>query len=158
MPGIRVIFKGISGYDNLEFKFHDVNREHNMLVIVTGKRFEVDWVHDKREIYDIQWDIVIAYWETKNNLLFINSSDNGSLYTELAQAIIGDNAELVKGIDVFKTFYNIKRVKLQNVGLRQFLGKNIRFRMMVGSDVGEALSLAEKQRGEKPLLWGQVLK
>lgn len=146
--------KGIPGYDNLEFKFHDINREHNMLVIVTGKRFEVEWVHDKREIYDIQWDIIIVYWETKNNLLFINSSDNGSLYTELAQAIVGDNAELVKGIDVFKTFYNIKRVKLQNVGLRQFLGKNIRFRMMVGSDVGEALSLAEKQRGEKAFVMG----
>ncbi|SEM27115.1 Superfamily II DNA or RNA helicase [bacterium A37T11] len=146
--------KGIPGYENLEFKFHDINREHNMLVIVTGKRFEVEWVHDKREIYDIQWDIIIVYWETKNNLLFINSSDNGSLYTELAQAIIGDNAELVKGIDVFKTFYNIKRVKLQNVGLRQFLGKNIRFRMMVGSDVGEALSLAEKQRGEKAFVMG----
>lgn len=146
--------KGISGYDNLEFKFHDINREHNMLVIVTGKRLDAEWVHDKREIYDIQWDIFIVYWETKNNLLFINSSDNGSLYTELAQAIIGDNAELVKGIDVFKTFYNIKRVKLQNVGLRQFLGKNIRFRMMVGSDVGEALSLAEKQRGEKAFVMG----
>lgn len=146
--------KGISGYDNFEFKFHDINRDHNMLVIVTGKRLDVEWVHDKREIYDIQWDIIIVYWETKNNLLFINSSDNGSLYTELAQAIIGDNAELVKGIDVFKTFYNIKRVKLQNVGLRQFLGKNIRFRMMVGSDVGEALSLAEKQRGEKAFVMG----
>lgn len=146
--------KGISGYDNLEFKFHDINREHNMLVIVKGQRFEVEWVHDKREIYNIQWDIIIVYWETKNNLLFINSSDNGSLYTELAQEIIGDNAELIKGIDVFKTFYNIKRVKLQNVGLRQFLGKNIRFRMMVGTDVGEALSLAEKQRGEKAFVMG----
>lgn len=146
--------KGISGYNDLEFKFHDINREHNMLVIVTGRRLDVEWVHDKREIYDIQWDIIIVYWETQNNLLFINSSDNGSLYTELAQAIIGNNAELIKGIDVFKTFYNIKRVKLQNVGLRQFLGKNIRFRMMVGSDVGEALSLAEKQRGEKAFVMG----
>src|SRR5690606_7660495 len=50
--------KGVSGYDNLEFKFHDINREHNMLVIVTGKRLDVEWVHDKREIYDIQWDII----------------------------------------------------------------------------------------------------
>ncbi|WP_348800413.1 DEAD/DEAH box helicase [Flavobacterium adhaerens] len=146
--------KGIPGYDNLEFKFHDINREQNMLVIVTGKRYEVDWVHDKREIYDIQWDIFIVYWEIKNNLLFINSSDNGSLYLELAEAIIGDSAELVKGINVFKSFHNIKRVKLQNVGLRQFLGKNIRFRMMVGSDVGEALTLAEKQRGEKAFVMG----
>lgn len=146
--------KGIPNYDNLEFKFHDINREQNMLVIVTGKRVDVDWVHDKRDIYHIQWHITIVYWETRNNLLFINSSDNGSLYNELAKAIIEESAELIRGIDVFKTFYNVKRVQLQNVGLRQFLGKNIRFRMMVGSDVGEALSLAEKQRGEKAFVMG----
>ena len=145
---------GIAGYDDLEFKFHDLNKEHNILVIITGKRLAVEWVYDKREIYDIQWDIIVVFWETRNNLLFINSSDNGSLYTEIAQAIIGDNAELIRGINVFKSFYNVKRVKLQNVGLRQFLGKNIRFRMMVGSDVAEALSLAEKQRGEKAFVMG----
>ena len=146
--------KGIPGYENLEFKFYDINWEHKMLVIVTGKRIDVDWVHDKQEIYDIQWDIIIVFWEVKNNLLFVNSSDNKSLYSELASAVIGENAELIKGLNVFKSYYNIKRVKLQNVGLRQFLGKNIRFRMMVGSDVGEALSLAEKQRGEKAFVMG----
>lgn len=146
--------KGIPGYENFDFRFHDINRDHKILVVITGRRLEVEWVHDKREIYDIQWDIIIVHWETINNLLFINSSDNGSLYTELAEAILGDNFELIRGINVFKSFHNIKRVKLQNVGLRQFLGKNIRFRMMVGSDVGEALSLAEKQRGEKAFVMG----
>lgn len=146
--------KGIPGYENLEFKFHDINTEHKILVIITGRRLNVEWVYDKREIYDIKWDIFIVYWESRNNLLFINSSDNSSLYFDLATAIIGDKAELIRGINVFKSFYNLKRVKLQNVGLRQFLGKNIRFRMMVGSDVGEALSLAEKQRGEKAFVMG----
>ncbi len=146
--------KGISGYENFDFKFSDINRDHNLLVIVTGKRFAVDWIHDKREIYDIQWDIFIVFWETKNNLLFINSSDNSSLYPELASAIIGSSAEIIRGINVFKSFYNLKRVKLQNVGLRQYFGKNIRFRMMVGSDIADALSLAEKQRGEKAFVMG----
>lgn len=145
--------KGIKGYDDFDFKFHDLNHEHKILLIITGRKIEVEWVHHK-EIYDIQWDIIIVFWDTKNNLLFINSSDNGSLYWELAEAIIGEDAELIKGINVFKSFHNLKRVKLQNVGLRQFLGKNIRFRMMVGSDVAEALSLAEKQRGEKAFVMG----
>jgi len=85
--------------------------------------------------------LATPYWETKNNLLFINSSDNSSLYKELAQAIIGDDAELIRGIDVFKAFYNINRTKLRNVGLKYFIGKDIRFRMHVGSDVAEALKL-----------------
>ena len=146
--------KGIPNYKNFDYTFHDINREHNILVIITGKRLEVEWVHDKREIYDIQWDIVIVFWETRNNLLFVNSSDNSSLYFDLAASVTDDNVELIRGINVFRSFHNLKRVKLQNVGLRQFLGKNIRFRMMVGSDVGEALSLAEKQRGEKAFVMG----
>ena len=79
--------------------------------------------------------MIIVFWDTKNNLLFINSSDNGSLYKELAEAIIGDKdkqPELIRGVEVFKAFHNIKRTKLKNVGLKYFIGKNIRFRMHVG--------------------------
>lgn len=145
--------KGISDYNDLQFKFYDINSDEKFLIVITGRRLEVEWVHN-RDMYDVQWDIIIVFWDTKNNLLYINSSDNSSIYSELAQAIIGPDTELIKGVNVFKSFYNIKRVKLQNVGLRQFLGKNIRFRMMMGSDVAEALSLAEKQRGEKAFVMG----
>ena len=145
--------KGIVGYDDLEFKFFDFNKDQEMLVVITGRRLDVEWVHFK-DIHEISWDIIVAFLDTENNLLFINSSDNSSVYQELANALLGPDNELIKGIDVFKSFYNVKRVRLQNVGLRQFLGKNIRFRMMVGSDVGEALSLAERQRGEKAFVMG----
>ncbi|PRY13776.1 superfamily II DNA or RNA helicase [Pontibacter ummariensis] len=146
-------YKAIPGYDELEFKFHDINRDENMLIIITANKVDVEWVNHK-DIYLIDWKLTVVYWETKNNLLFINSSDNSSLYPDLAQAIIGEEAELVRGIDVFKAFHNIKRIRLQNVGLRYFLGKNIRFRMMVGSDVAEALSIAERQKGEKAFVMG----
>lgn len=144
---------GIPGYDKLEYKFHDINRDEKILVIITARRENVEWINTK-DIYLINWDVTLVYWETKNNLLFINSSDNGSLYGDLAKAIIGDNAELIRGIDVFKVFYNIKRTRLQNVGLKYFLGKNERFRMSVGSDVAEALSIADKQKGEKAFVMG----
>lgn len=145
--------KGIAGYTNLEFKFDDFNKERNVLVIITGRRSEVEWVHFN-DIHDLQWDITIVFYDEKTNLLYINSSDNNGLYQELAQAVTDDKPELIKGISVYKSFFNVKRVRLQNVGLRQFLGKNIRFRMMVGSDVGVALSLAEKERGEKLVVMG----
>ena len=145
--------EGIQGYEDCEYKFFDINHDENILVIITAKREEVDWVKHK-DIYALDWRLILVYWETKNNLLFINSSDNSSLYKELAQAIIGEEAELINKINVFKAFHNIQRTKLQNVGLRLFLGKDIRFRMSVGSDVGEALSIAEKQRGEKAFVIG----
>jgi superfamily II DNA or RNA helicase len=145
--------EGIQGYDELEYKFFDINRDEKILIIITAKREYLDWINTK-DIYLINWDVTLVYWETKNNLLFINSSDNGSVYADLAKAIIGDKAELIRGINVFRAFANIKRTKLQNVGLRYFLGKNERFRMSVGSDVAEALSIAERQKGEKAFVMG----
>lgn len=149
--------KGIPGFDDLEYQFHDINKEEKILVIITAKRGNVEWVNHK-DIQQVVWDMIVVFWDTKNNLLFINSSDNGSLYKELAEAIIGDGEakkpEIIKGIDVFKTFYNINRTKLRNVGLKYFIGKDIRFRMHVGSDVAEALSLAERQKGEKAFVVG----
>ena len=145
--------KAIPDYENLDYKFHDINSKEKILVVITAKKEDVDWVKSK-DIFHLQWNLLLVYWDTKNNLLFINSSDNSSLYKELAEAIIGENAELIRGINVFRAFYNIKRTRLQNVGLRHFLGKNIRFRLSVGYDVAEALSLAEKQQAEKAFVIG----
>lgn len=150
-------YKGIPGFDDLEYQFHDINKDEKILVIITARRGDVEWVNHK-DIQQIVWDMIVVFWDTKNNLLFINSSDNGSLYNELAEAIIGDGEakkpEIIRGIDVFRTFYNINRTKLRNVGLKYFIGKDIRFRMHVGSDVAEALSLAERQKGEKAFVVG----
>ena len=55
----------------------------------------------------------------------------------MAGAVIGD-AEIIHRINVFKVFITSKKNKLQNAGLRCFLGKNERFRN-VGSDGAEAL-------------------
>jgi superfamily II DNA or RNA helicase len=146
-------YKAIPNWDNLFFKFYDINRDENLLVIVTGDTLDLDWIKHKN-FYIIDWKLIVIFWDQDNNLLFINSSDNSSLYQELAHSVTDEKTELIKGITVFKTFYNVKRTRLQNVGLKYYLGKNIRFRMMVGSDVGEALSIAEKQQGEKAFVMG----
>jgi hypothetical protein len=148
--------KGIPGYDDLDYKFYDINRDEKIIVIITAKKENVDWINHK-DIQQFVWNIIVVFWDTKNNLLFINSSDNSSLYKELAEAIIGDEGkmpEIIKGIDVFKSFAYINRTRLKNVGLKYFIGKDIRFRMHVGFDVAEALSIAERQKGEKAFVVG----
>lgn len=144
---------GIPNYKDCEYKFHDINHDKKILVVIKANRTNVEWGNLK-EVYQLEWNVIIVFWETKNNLLFIHSSDKSSLYKELATSIIGEKAELINKINVFKAFHGIKRVTLQNVGLKEFLGKNIRFRMSVGSDVESALSLAEKKRGQKAFVFG----
>lgn len=138
--------KGIKGYENYDHKFHDLNRGRKTLIVFLGNKKPVDWGSFK-DIYNIEWDIYIIYWEQSKNLLFIHSSDKGSHYKEVANAIIGDDSILIKDENVFKAFHNIDRVKLFNLGLRKGLGKDITFQSYYGKGVQEGLSLAEEKSG-----------
>ena len=145
--------KGISNIEDLDYEFSDINRSNKTIVIITARKKPVDWGNFK-DIYELDWALTIIYWDSKTNLLFIHSSDKTGLYENLANAVLNEKAQLINQLDVFKAFYAINRVSLQNVGLKEFLGRQIRFRMSVGTDVQEALSLAEKSRGQKAFVFG----
>ncbi|RKE47100.1 DEAD/DEAH box helicase [Sphingobacterium detergens] len=145
--------EGISNIDDLDYLFHAINRDKKTLVVITGKKNSIDWGNSK-DIYDISWTLYVVHWDTRNNLLFINSSDNAGLYQDLAKAIIGNQAEIVNKINIFKTFYGIERVRLQNVGLKEFLGKNRSFSMHTGFDIEKALDQADKEGSEKAFVFG----
>ncbi|SNR35218.1 DEAD/DEAH box helicase [Lutibacter flavus] len=144
--------QGMPNFDENDYRFYDINKEKKVLVIVTAQKNNVEWGNFK-EIYELNWSVSIIFWESKNNLLFIYSSDK-SMNKDIAEALIGKDAELINEINVFRSFAGLKRVSLQNVGLKEFLGKNIRFRMSVGTDVEQALSIAEKERGQKAFVFG----
>jgi superfamily II DNA or RNA helicase len=145
--------EGIPRVEELDYLFPDINRDEKTLVIITGKKQSIDWGYSK-DIYDILWSLYVIHWDTKNNLLFINSSENAGMYHDLAEAIIGEDAELIDKINVFKAFYGIERVRLQNVGLKEFLGRNVSFSMRTGYDIEKALELADKQSAEKAFVFG----
>ncbi len=145
--------KGIAGYDELEYKFDDYNPTENTVVIITASKSEVEWVNYK-EVFGLDWRLTILYYNQENNLLFIHSSDKSSLYPDLAKTVLGGRYELIHKLLVYRSFYDVKRVSLQNVGLKEFLNRKIRFTMRVGTDIQDALSLAEQQRGEKAFVFG----
>ncbi|WFO15646.1 DEAD/DEAH box helicase family protein [Cellulophaga baltica 4] len=145
--------KGIKGYDDLEYKFSDYNDSAKALVLITAEKSEVEWVNYK-EVFGLNWKLTILYYDTNTNLLFIHSSDKTSMYKDLADSVLNDNAQMINQLNVFKSFYDIKRVSLQNVGLKEFLNRKIRFTMRVGTDIEDALSIAEQQRGQKAFVFG----
>ncbi|PWI28873.1 hypothetical protein DI383_14465 [Flavobacteriaceae bacterium LYZ1037] len=145
--------KGIKGYDDLEYKFSDYNETAKTLVLITAGKSEVEWVNYK-EVFGLNWQLTVLYYDTESNLLFIHSSDKSSLYKDLANAVLYDKALMINQLNVFKSFYDVKRVSLQNVGLKEFLNRKIRFTMRVGTDIEEALSIAEQQRGQKAFVFG----
>lgn len=144
---------GIPHYEELEYKFSDYNPSSNTVVVITANKSQIDWVNYK-EVFGLDWKLTVLYYDVSTNLLFIHSSDKSSLYHELANAVLQGNAQLINQVNVFKTFYDIKRVSLQNVGLKEFLNRKIRFTMRVGTDIEEALSISEKQSGQKAFVFG----
>lgn len=145
--------EGLTAVDSYEYLFYDINSDDNVFLIITGRTQEIDWGISK-DIQDIIWDVFIIFWETRENLLFIHTSEKKGNYRDLAKAIVGEQAQLIDKLDVYKSFHNVKRVRLQNVGLKEFLGKNIRFRMTFGADIEEALSKAESARAQKAFVQG----
>lgn len=140
--------KGIKGYNNYDYKFYDINRNKQTLIILLGKKKAVDWGKFK-DVYNIEWNIFIVYWETKKNILFIHSSEKSGEYRELANAIIGEDATLIKDEKVFKSFHNLNRIKLYNLGLRKGLGRDISFQSYYGRGVQDGLSQSEERSGLK---------
>lgn len=152
-PQLRSFKKGIPNWDRLEYKFEDYNHVTNTLVAVTAEKSEIEWVNYK-ELYGLQWKLYVIFYDTATNLLFIHSSDKSSLYKEMANAVLNDRAIIINQLDIFKAFHEINRVSLQNVGLKEFFNKKITFSMRVGTDIEEALSVAEQRRGQKAFVFG----
>ncbi len=145
-----------SNSDDFELIRHNYNQDEKVLVIVTAQRVQTDWLISS-SLDDVLWNYYIIHWSTKLNLLFINSSDNSGLHSQLAKSIIGDDAEIINGENggkIFRVLGKIKRFKLQNVGLSEIIGKFIRFVMRVGSDIEPALSKSQLNKAKKSMIYG----
>lgn len=148
--------KGLQNIDSYDLVRNSINSKDQTLIILTAKKNLKDWVSSDN-IFNFSWNLHIVYWETNKNLLFIHSSDTKSLHIDLAKAIIGDDAQIIDGENdgaIFRVLSGIKRLKLQNVGLVEVLGKLIRFQMRVGSDIEAALSQTQINNSKKSFIFG----
>lgn len=127
----------------------------NTLYFVTKSKQPVRWSNSK-EIQDWQWDLVVVHFDPKRNLLYIHSSDNGSLHEGLAQVVLDsdDRVRPIQGDAIFRTLGNIHRLLFQNVGVRKHGRRNISYAMYTGSDVEKALTEAQTANSIKSNLSG----
>ena len=144
---------GIPAIENCAQVHQTINHEAHTLVVVTARRAQLEWT-DVGTLFSWQWELYVAVWSPGQNLLFINSSTNAGEYKGLAQAIAGTDAALVRGQQVFRTFAGVNRLRLQNVGLTEQLGRNVRYTGRMGSDVEPAISDLHRGRTRKSVLSG----
>jgi len=144
---------GIPALASCEQVHETINHAAHTLVVVTARRVPLDW-SDVESLFSWVWELYVVIWIPEQNLLFINSSTNSGEYKALAQAVAGETATLINGQDVFRTFAGVNRLRLQNVGLTEQLGKNVRYTGRMGADVEPALTEAQRGRARKAVLSG----
>jgi len=143
---------GVPGIESFERVHADVNLEKNTLVIVTARKVPIDWAQNK-DIYNWDWELCIVFWDEEQNLLFINNSNNGGYYKKLAEAVAGE-VELISGPPVFRCLSGVNRLRLQNVGLGDQIGRLVRYTMRAGADVELGLTEAQKRNAVKKVMFG----
>lgn len=144
---------GIPAPDSCARIHYSINPHENTLVIVTARRVGMLWT-DSESLFGWEWELYVVYWSSGKNLLFINSSSNKGEFSALAQALTGNRATLISGPRVFRTFSGINRLRLQNVGLTEQIGRNVRYTGRMGSDVESRLTQAHLGNAQKSVLAG----
>ena len=115
---------GLDSPESFERLHYSTNETEKTLIVVTAQKVPVEWA-ELDELYTIEWGLLILIWDSQRQHLYINSSTNRGMYKKLAQAVAGENAQLIKEPEVFRCFGRIKRLRLSNVGLTQQIARLI---------------------------------
>tara|TARA_R110002072_G_scaffold302796_1_gene488823 strand:- start:12044 stop:15292 length:3249 start_codon:yes stop_codon:yes gene_type:complete len=148
--------KGITGLDEYEHQFSDVNESEKLLVIVLGKQSEVDWVNYE-EAKNLSWDMIAIYWDYRKgdrNLIFVNSTFKNFKIEKLLTAIFGSELLQFEGEEVFRVLDGLKRYTVYNFGGRIGTGKDISFQSFFGKNVEDGLHQLEQNKLEKNNVFG----
>jgi superfamily II DNA or RNA helicase len=145
---------GIPALNSYTHKFSSLNHAAKTLVILLGRQVPVEW-GNFIQIGNLEWNVIVVYWNTLQNLLYIHGSDKGGHFEPMAKALLGDeNTSIIAEMDVFKVFHEVERLSLFNVGLRKVISKDLSFQSYIGRSVGEALDYLERGRGIKNNIFG----
>lgn len=116
--------------------------ETKTLYFVTRSEPRLRWMQSK-EVRDREWALFVLHYDTVARLLFLSSTDHGSMFQELAQAVSGE-VTLISGEQVFRSLGRINRLMFQSLGVKKHGRRNLSYAMYTGADVADALGISER--------------
>lgn len=131
-----------------------IHPTEHVLLFITRQQTPVTW-GETQSVNDLIHCLYLMHWDERQKLLFINSTDNKSLHSSLAETLVGDDTELIRGEKVYRCLYNVNRLILSNLGLIHLLSRATQFTMHVGTDLKEGLSRASLSNRRKSNLFSR---
>lgn len=147
----RKAFSGLSPADKL---YHSLNEVQNTLVLISALEQQVRW-SDVEAVREYVWELFVAVWDRERGLLYLHGSNNSSEYHELAKALCNDQVELIVEPEVWRVFSGVKRLVMNNVGLNEHLGRQVRYTGRMGSDVESRIGAATREGSTRAVLAGK---
>lgn len=127
------------------------NRDRTLCVAAIHTTSSIDWASVK-EVMDETWELYIFYHDRARGLLYVHSSETGSLHGNLVKRLSGDTASIVDGEIIFRAMHGLNRLVFHTLGL---VGQGrTRFRMFSGYDLSEVIAPAAQQNSYKSNLFG----
>ena len=135
-----------------EISAHTINDNQDLIVIITKDHSSVAWSRSK-ELLNKEWNLYVFYYVKELQLLFVHCSSNEKMATDLLNNI-AKKTQKVQGDKVFRVLSNIKRLRLQNVGLNKFK-YGLRYSMHTGTDINDQIPDIEANRSIKSNIFGK---
>ena len=128
-----------------------LNEEKGIIVLIEAAESNIEWAH-YREVTNLNWELHIAYINTKRKIAFVNTSVKSKALT-LVEELVGE-CDKIKGENIFRCLSGINRLMLGTVGLNSAIHGPIRYKMFAGVDIAQGLSEAQKNNSTKSNLFG----
>ncbi|EKE70225.1 Type III restriction enzyme, res subunit [Gallaecimonas xiamenensis 3-C-1] len=138
--------------NNQRITYKSINNSESIAMFVTESEEQVKWANAD-DVKDRIKDLYVIHYNRKIGLLYINASSSDSEAKRLAK-LVSKNDKPLSGEMMFRSLHDIKRLKLNNVGLNKN-NRNIKFQMHVGSDIQEILNQIKTAGTKKSNIFGQ---
>lgn len=145
--------QGLRGLNSGDKVYHSLNEVENTLVVLTAMEQGVRW-SEVDSVRETVWELFVAVWDRDRALLYLHGSGLSGEYRELAKALCGAEVQLVVAPEMFRCFFGIKRLVLNNVGLNEHLGRQVRYTGRMGSDVEARIGQAARRGATRAVLAG----
>jgi len=144
---------GFRGFGPRDALYHSLNGDKKTLVVLAAKEQSVRWSESK-SIRQLGWELFVAVWDQEKALLYLHGSNIDGTYRDQAMALCGESVRLLTGNELFKCFHGINRLVLNNVGLNEHLGRNVRYTGRMGADVEMRIGQVTRRGATRAVIAG----
>lgn len=116
-----------------------INENEDVFYFTVQKREKVKWARTEN-MKDQTWNLVVMHFNKETGLLFVGYSEKKLDLNTLVKKIAGDNAKIINGDNVFRSFDSIKRLSIVHAGIFRPANHLHRYSRLSGADVTKELT------------------